>query len=149
MAHVRKAIIAALAVRVTGLTTTGANVFTQRKYPADEERLPCHLIYRGDEISEPAEMGRSPREMTRVFEAMVETIASGEGADDQLDDAAAEVEAALASDRTLGGLVRDAFVTRWQPGPVLDDTGRKRMSSARVVVRITYFTTDSDPGTAV
>lgn len=149
MAHVRTQIVTAIASAVTGLATTGWRVFVQRRYPADETRLPCLLIYRASEVSEVAEMGRPPREMMRTVDVSIEAVASGASADDTLDTIASQVETALAADITLGGLARDAVCVGWQSGPVSDEQGRKQIASARQTVRVTYFTTDSDPDTAI
>jgi hypothetical protein len=149
MAHVRTQIVDAITAAVTGLSTTGARVLKQRKYPADETALPCLLIYRVGEVSEIGEMGRSPREMYRTLDIAVEAVAAGADADDVLDDIAGEVEAALAADITLGGVSRETYCAGWQAGPTSDEQGRKRMASARQTVRVSYFTTDSDPETAV
>jgi serine/threonine protein kinase HipA of HipAB toxin-antitoxin module len=149
MTHVRAQIVAAVAAALTGLATTGSRVFVQRRYPADETALPCLLIYRGGEVSEVAEMGTSDREMSRVADILVEAVAAGETADDTLDRIAAEAEAALAADIRLGGLARDTHCASWQPGPTGEDQGRKRLASARLTVRVTYFTLDTDPETAV
>ena len=47
--HRREQILDALATALTGLTTTGANVFRGRAYPLDDASLPAILIYQGQD----------------------------------------------------------------------------------------------------
>ena len=56
MAHYRQQIRERVATTLTGLTTTGSNVFQSRVYPIEENKLPCLLIYTKDETSEPLAM---------------------------------------------------------------------------------------------
>jgi hypothetical protein len=44
VAHVRQQVREALAIQLTGLTTTGAKVFQSRVYPLESSDLPCLLI---------------------------------------------------------------------------------------------------------
>lgn len=149
MAHVRQQIVEAVVSALTGLSTTGANVFPQRRYPTGDGQWPCLLVYRGREVSTPDEIGRPPREMAHGFEVLVEIVAAGAAADDTIDDACVEIEKAVAADVTLGGLARDAFVSGFEPAPLLADQARQQTSGARLTLNISYRTTDTDPETAV
>lgn len=106
--HVRRQIRERIATLVTGLTTTGARVYQSRTYalaPATE--LPCLLVYTLSE-SILKRVFCSPGEIERTVTIMVEAIATaGADLDDTLDLMCKEVEAALASDPTLSGLVKD------------------------------------------
>ena len=47
--HVRKQIRDAIVTLVTGLTTTGSNVFAGRTYALQDSELPALRVYTGDE----------------------------------------------------------------------------------------------------
>ena len=51
MAHPLDAVIAFFVTTVTGLATTGTNVFRQRVYDLEDGVLPALLIYMGDDIA--------------------------------------------------------------------------------------------------
>lgn len=147
MTHVRTQIIDAVKTAITGLSTTGNRVFKQRRYPTSSPKLPCWLIYRGSEISEPDEQG-SPRLISRTFDFHLEGLAEGTTADDVLDTMAAEAEAVLAADLNLGGLCHNIQIATTEPGPVLDSQSEKQVASLRLTFRVEYLTTDQDPETA-
>ena len=52
MAHLRQSIRERIATDVTGLSTTGSNVFQSRVYPVEDGSLPCLLVYTTSEESE-------------------------------------------------------------------------------------------------
>ncbi len=52
MAHVRKQIRDAIVTAVTGLTTTGSNVFRSRIYPLESGKLPGLCVYTKSETVE-------------------------------------------------------------------------------------------------
>lgn len=109
--HKRQAIREALVTTLTGLTTTGANVFMNRVYPMDVASLPGLIIYAKSEAVEYVTMGTS-RSQTRIAEFAVEGYVRGiTDYDDQLDTIGAEVEAALETNRHLGGTVHDVKMT--------------------------------------
>ena len=107
MAHARQQIRDAIVAALTGLTTTGSNVFPSRSYDVPKENLPCILIYTAaEEMADEASSLGDRRGMILAFrvEARVRPVATD--ADDQLDAICAEVQAALFAEPTLGGLVR-------------------------------------------
>lgn len=106
--HIRKTIRDEVATSVTGLTTTGANVFKSRAMPLQDNNLPGLVVYTSFEaISD--EEGRigTPRLQVRALNVDVKAYDKIlAGADDQLDTIAAEVETALldGSLTTMDGL---------------------------------------------
>lgn len=104
MSHVRQQIRDQLKATLTGLTTTGANVFASRVYP--HELLPSLAIYStGEELSD--ESGtRQLRLLNIVVEARVKAV---DNFDDTLDNIGAEIETAIFTDgdTTLGGTCKD------------------------------------------
>jgi hypothetical protein len=57
--HVRQQIRERIATTITGLTTTGSNVYQSRVYPLDSVSLPALLVYTLSEGSEVDTMGTS------------------------------------------------------------------------------------------
>ena len=102
MAHKRKQIRDRVETVLTGLTTTGANVYTSRDYPFNNALLPGLLIFTIEEESEPGGSGAIDRNLTLAVEGHVKAI--GGAIADTLDLIAEEVEAAIDADRSLNGL---------------------------------------------
>ena len=57
MAHVRKLLRDNLTTALTGLTTTGSNVYQSRVYPIASNKLPGLLVYSKEEEIEYNSMG--------------------------------------------------------------------------------------------
>lgn len=105
--HLRKRIRSAAATKLTGLTTTGANVFTSRAYPLQDANLPALRITTPSEQSEMVSMGIGNRTVERTLTLQVEGVVKAlTGFEDTCDQIAKEVEIALANDNTLGGLCK-------------------------------------------
>ena len=105
MPHGREQIRDAIVTLVTGLTTTGANVFQSRIYPlAESTDLPGLCVYTfNEEIDE--EKGKIEKLDFRYLTVKVDGYAKLiAGLDDTLDDIAQEVEVAVLADQRLGGL---------------------------------------------
>jgi hypothetical protein len=103
MAHARKQIRDHIITLLTGLTTTGSNVFVSRVYPLNKADLPGLLIYTIEEQSEPGAMGGT---LDRVLSLAIDGVvkATGGAIDDTLDQIAEEVEAAITADTRLNDL---------------------------------------------
>lgn len=102
MAHVRTQIRQALIVRLTGLQTTGNNVMPTRY--GVFATLPGIRIYAESEDKQDELMGgRQQRQVVFIIEATAKQNATLE---DTLDQIALEVETAVATDQTLGGLCK-------------------------------------------
>ncbi len=103
MSHGRQQIRDAMVVILTGLATTAGRVYPSRVYPYGAADLPGLAIFSGQEVVNPE--GSSAGVIhTRVASMVVEGRAKAAASvDDTLDTIAAEVEAALFADRTLGG----------------------------------------------
>ena len=101
MAHVRQQIREQVGTTLTGLTTTGSNVFQSRVYPLENTNLPCLLIYTKTESSEPIDIGTN-RTMQRELSLAVECyVKATSNFDDTIDTIAEEVEKAISADPTL------------------------------------------------
>jgi hypothetical protein len=110
MTHRRQQIRETLATTLTGLTTTGANVFQSRVYSIEENKLPCLLIYTKDEESEPLAMN-PPRSIKKILNVIVEAYCKqNANFDDTIDTITKEVEEAIYSDRLINNLAKDSFL---------------------------------------
>jgi hypothetical protein len=105
MAHVREQIISAIATALAGLTTTGSSVFPSRVDNLQASEVPGLTIYDTDEIVD--EEGSTQAAQLRIVTiAVVGHVAStsGDGVSDVLNTIASEVETAIYTDITLGGI---------------------------------------------
>tara|TARA_Y100001973_G_scaffold40011_1_gene59899 strand:+ start:5144 stop:5578 length:435 start_codon:yes stop_codon:yes gene_type:complete len=110
MAHLRQQIRERVATTLTGLTTTGSNVFQSRVYPLENTKLPCLLIYTREESSEPLDMG-PPRTIEKKLSLVVEGyVKANTNYDDTIDTITKEVETALYGDRLINNLAKDSFL---------------------------------------
>ena len=147
MAHVRKQIRDNVVTTLTGLTTTGTNVYRTRIYPLASGKLPGLAIYTSSETSS-NETVTIPRTKSRVVEMVVEGYVSGTtNLDNTLDQIAVEVEEALETDPTRGGLAKDTELTGTETELVGE--GEKVAGVIRLTFQITYMTREDDAETAV
>ena len=110
MAHKRQSIRERVASTLTGLTTTGSNVFQSRVYPIENTKLPCLLIYTREETSEPMTTN-PPRAIEKVLSLVVEGyVKANTNFDDTIDTICEEVEEALFTDRLINDLALDSFL---------------------------------------
>ena len=110
MAHKRQSIRERVATTLTGLTTTGSNVFQSRVYPIENTKLPCLLIYTREETSEPLTTN-PPRAIEKVLSLVVEGyVKANTNFDDTIDTICEEVEEALFTDRLINDLALDSFL---------------------------------------
>ena len=146
MAHVRKQIRDAIVTALTGLTTTGSNVFRSRIYPLESSKLPGLCIFTRSEAVEFDTLTIS-RSINRVLDVSVEAYVSATANyDNTLDTIAVEVEEALAADVTLGGLSKDMQTTAFEVDFAGD--GEQPVAVGRFTVTVQYRTAESDVETA-
>ena len=83
--HIRQQIRERAGTVLTGLTTTGSNVFETRIYPLSNTNLPALAIYTKNETSEPIVISTN-RLMSRELELIVEVyVKQTSNFDDQVD----------------------------------------------------------------
>jgi len=110
MAHKRQQIRERVATTLTGLSTTGSNVFQSRVYPIENTKLPCLLIYTREETSEPLTTS-PPRAIEKILSLVVEAyVKANANYDDTIDTITEEVEEALYGDRLINNLALDSFL---------------------------------------
>lgn len=144
MAHMRKQIRDALVTTLTGLSTTGANVFRSRVYPLPKSKMPGLFIYTNKESSTRVSMGsRYERTVTINIEALVLATADY---DDTLDQISKEIEVALHANLDLGGLVEDLRIVSFESE--FSDQGEAPLARGTIEVEVDYDTENGDPETA-
>lgn len=151
--HVRRQIRDAAVTAVTGLSTTGTRVYAARTYPlAASGQMPGLLVYTDSESSEAISMGgAATRRMQRQVLIQIEGIAKAvDTVENTIEDIAKEVEVAMMTDPTLGGLVKDLELTATAKGfsTVTSSTGDQPVGGIRLTYRATYHTRANAPDVA-
>ena len=147
MAHVRKSIRDNVTTTLTGLATTGSNVYQTRFYPLAEAKLAGLCIYTNSEDVEYTTLSL-PRTQMRSLEVMVEAYVKGTtNIDDTLDTIGVEISEALAADVTRGGYAKDTKVTRFEA--TYAGEGDQPVGVGSFTVEVLYATLENDIETAV
>jgi hypothetical protein len=147
MAHVRKSIRDNVTTTLTGLATTGSNVYQTRFYPLAEAKLAGLCIYTNSEDVEYTTLSL-PRTQMRSLEVMVEAYVKGTtNIDDTLDTIGVEISEALAADVTRGGFAKDTKVTRFEA--TYAGEGDQPVGVGSFTVEVLYATLENDIETAV
>ena len=140
MAHKRQSIRERVASTLTGLTTTGSNVFQSRVYPIENTKLPCLLIYTREETSEPLVMN-PPRTIEKVLSLVVEGyVKANTNFDDAIDTICEEVEEALFTDRLINNLALDSFLVNTEIS--YNGEGDNPLGIVVMTFQITYHHTE-------
>lgn len=146
MSHVRKLIRDEVVTTLTGLATTGSNIYRSRVYPLAANKLPGITIYTKSDASEYATNVRPRtilRTLTIVVEAYVQALSDY---DSQLDTIAVEIEEALAADVTRGGYAKDTRIVAFDAEYSGD--GDLPVASAVFTIEVLYSTLENDSETA-
>ena len=145
--HIRQQIRERAGTVLTGLTTTGSNVFETRIYPLENTNLPALVIYTKNETSEPIVISTN-RLMSRELELIVEVyVKQTSNFDDQVDKICKEVEVAISADTTLNGLAKDCFL---QSTEIEYNTeGEQPLSYAVLTFLTIYYVQETAPDVAV
>ena len=145
--HIRQQLRERAGTVLTGLTTTGSNVFETRIYPLENTNLPALVIYTKNETSEPIVISTN-RLMSRELELVVEVyVKQTSNFDDQVDKICKEVEVAISADTTLNGLAKDCFL---QSTEIEYNTeGEQPLSYAVLTFLTNYYVQETAPDVAV
>jgi hypothetical protein len=149
VAHQRKQIRDAIVARLIGApdpqtdpetfaTAAGARVFANRAKPLFPSELPAILVYTKNETSQIS--NEAPREYNRGLVVQIEIVASALSAgslDDALDALAEQVETAIFSEETFGGLVTDTILGETEME--LLEEGEKPIGAARISLSMPYY----------
>jgi hypothetical protein len=145
--HIRQQIRERAGTVLTGLTTTGSNVFQTRVYPLENTNLPALVIYTKDETSEPIVVSTN-RLMSRELELIIEVyVKQTSNFDDEIDKICKEVEIAISADTTLNGLAKDCYL---QSTSIEYNTeGEQPLSYAVLTFLTNYYVQENAPDVAV
>jgi len=145
--HIRQQIREYFGTNLTGLSTTGSNVYESRVYPIENSKLPALVIYTKSETSEPIVIG-TDRVMSRELSVVVEGYAKAtSNFDDNIDTISKEVEEAIAADRTLGGLAKDTFIESTEIS--FNAEGEKPLGFVSLTFISNYYVKEKNPDVAV
>lgn len=140
MAHKRTSIRNNVTSTLTGLTTTGANVFESRIYPNELAKLPLLNIYSNTETSELLNIGKIERNVEIMVEGFAKATAN---VDEILDTIAKEVEVALGTDLTRGGHAKETYLTNTEYE--LENIGNQQLGVIKMTFNVQYITTKDNP----
>lgn len=147
MSHIRQQIREQVGTTLTGLTTTGSNVFESRVYPLSDASLPALIIYSKAETSSISTMGTGlgiDRTMTLTIEAYVKANLTF---DDTIDTICAEVEVAMGTDPKLNGKVRFSYLESTDID--YDGDGENPIGYATMNYVVEYRTAQNAPSTGI
>jgi hypothetical protein len=149
-AHVRTQIRNAVVVLLTGLATTGSNVYKNRLIALKPNQLPALIIKTNNEAINLDEV-TYPSTNERVLELEVEIVASKvSDIEDELDQILKEVEQKINTSletSTLSGLVKSMSLTRIEPE--YSDEGESKTGLMRIFFDVGYFTQASAPDVSI
>ena len=146
MAHLRQSIRERIATDVTGLSTTGSNVFQSRVYPVEDASLPCLLVYTTSEESEVTEMA-SQRPMTRFLNVIVQGVVGATTPDDTLDTISKEIEVAMAGDVSINSLANNSYLS--STSIEFNSDGAKPIGTVMLNYIVEYRNLDNNPESAI
>lgn len=147
--HVRKQIRDAAVTDLTGLATTGANVFTSRVKPLGESEMPGWYVMLRDEAGDDGSAaGTFQRDGRLVLEGWA---LGGDGLEDKLDTMAAEAEAALyaGAGAMIALLINFGAPITQVELPQPEEGVAQRIGKIRILIPVTYRTAIGDPTTIV
>lgn len=145
--HVRQQIREYFGTTLTGLTTTGSNVYESRVYTLQDNTLPALVIFTKEETSEPIVIG-TDRVMSRELSVVVEAYCKAtSNFDDTIDTISKEVEEAIAADRTLGGLAKDTYIESTDIEYTGD--GEQPVGYVTLTFLTNYYVQETNPDVAV
>lgn len=148
MTHARTQIRNAVSSALTGLATTGSNVYQSRVYPIGEDQLPgltVHTVREGQELMSRTSSGAKVKRVAEL--AVGAYVKDGSNYDTIVDTIMVEVEEALQGDATLQALVK--FITPRDLDIDFNGDGDIPVAIATQVFDIEYHTLIDDVETVV
>lgn len=147
MAHLRTQIRDAIQTLLTGLPTTGSNVFAGRALPLTAGKTPALVIFTFPDVpvyEDGAEMGDTVCIVQHDLTVEVEGYAS-DSTDDKLDQIALEVEQAMYTDERLGGLAQGIRLAGQDAAR--DGAGARIEGAIVMQFIVSYLAAEGDPET--
>jgi len=147
VAHIRNQIRDNIITALTGLTTTGSNVFNHRVYPLGSNKLPALCIYTSSESSQYQTIN-PPRSVLNTLTVNVEGyVQATSGYDNTIDAICLEVSEALYTDLTRGNLAKDTRIVSMSSE--LNDDGEQPLCVVVITVEVTYMYNENDLTTPI
>lgn len=135
MAHKRTEIREALKTKLA-TNTIGANVYTNRAFDLNKEKLPAIIIRDGSE--DPGIRTTSTRHYIRRFNVQLEVLVSDTDPETALDNLCNEIESLLFADITLGGATSGIDYQGTEEPSF--EPGSKSTGSTTINFQISYLT---------
>lgn len=146
-AHLDQQVVDAITTLVTGLTTTGSNVFKDHVYPFAADDLPCVSVTSTDESVEYLDIHR-PREQVKRITVGIDAVAmSAASMMSTLRTIRKEVEIALATNYSLGGLAKSLKLI--SASTRMDVTGEQPVGVATMTYEIEVYCLETTPDVAL
>jgi hypothetical protein len=129
-----------------GIPDVAGRVFRSPVSAIDPADMPCLAVFvRGEEVSAGTVLGGGKRRLRRVAEVVVSAmVAGGEDPIGATEDLLGQVEAVLADNPTIGGLVQQMTPTALEVDK--DDEGEVPIAGGAVSYAATYHTREGTPG---
>lgn len=148
MSHARTQIRSAIKALITGLNTTGNNVYENKQYTFKSNQLPCLNIVMGSEALRKETITR-PRDLYRIAEIRIEIrIQQTSTLDTTLDKIINEVEQALGN-QLLSELVKDLYLSEIESTDAEYDDAEQPIGMVTLVYMAHYLTAENDPETTL
>lgn len=145
--HARRQIVTAAVQQLGALASIAPEkIKPGRAAPMPVASAPYLLVYGRREQSALATMGRSPS-LQRLLTLRVEVVTAGDDNDELVDQIAAEVEAALMGNDTLGGACKSLYLSATDLDARAE--GETRIGRAWLDFTVMYFTVAPSPEAAV
>lgn len=143
--HRAESILAVVITKLTGLTTTGTNVFRGRVYAIPDANLPALAVYQGeDKVIGQYAQAKYDCELTVNVDAIVKTSATQ--VDTLLNTIREQVVIALQADYTQGLAYVLNTIEGDTSAPELSGEGDKPSASVRMEWKLHYRRSRTDPG---
>ena len=147
MAHIRNQIRDNIITALTGLTTTGSNVFNHRVYTLGSNKLPALCVYTNSEDSQYQTIN-PPRSVLNTLTVNIEGyVQATSGYDNTIDAICLEVSEALYTDLTRGNLAKDTRIVSMSSE--LNDDGEQPLCVVVITVEVTYMYNENDLTTPI
>jgi len=143
MAHYRQQIREQVATTLTGLDTTGNNVFPSRIYDIEESKLPCLCVYTTEESSEPISMS-PPRSIEKILNLVIEVYVKGQNSASDLETILKEVKEKMFTDRLINNLAKDSYLTTQEL--TYNGEGDKNIAVGVLTYQVFYHHTEGTLG---
>ena len=146
--HLRRQIRERIVTDVTGLSTTGSNVFQSRAYPIEESKVPCLLVYDNEETVEIRSMG-AIRGISSELIVNIEGYCQGGDGATVMNTLAAiqkEVQIAMQGDIKINNLARESYLTSADAS--INAEATKPTGSVRLSYLVTYQYLENAPDVA-